>query len=265
MALDFKGLFFMKILFLIFILLLASCSSTDKKISDYSTLSTPLDQDYIDQLASVGSDYLSYGETKEIKLSQESLQFLTTIHERIMSNNELLLLQNTKPSFHVVINKAPFLFSLPGAQFYISSGLIEKYLKSEDLFVAAFAAEILKSDRNLYEKKMMIPLGFFSTEKMIQITRLKSDIKYKINEWTYFVLKRSGFDASAYLNWIQMQNRNTLDFSLYLGDTVGISKEEHLFKNFMAKQGIQGVERKMNEANSSKAFYKLLNNIVSKK
>ena len=36
-------------------------------------------------------------------------------------------------------------------------------------------------------------------------------------------------------------------------------------QNFMTKQGVLGVEKKFNEANSSKDFYKLLNNIVSRK
>ncbi|RPJ78518.1 MAG: hypothetical protein EHM20_03730 [Alphaproteobacteria bacterium] len=165
----------------------------------------------------------------------------------------------------MIINKTPFILSLPKAQFFISSGLVEKYLKSEELFVAALAAEILKSDRNLYEKKIMIPLGFYNTEKMLKLTRLKPETKYQVNEWTYFVLKRAGFDATAYLNWIQVQNRNTLDFSLHLGDAVGISKEEYVFKNFMTRQGVVGVEKKINEANSSKSFYKLLNNIASNK
>jgi hypothetical protein len=216
-------------------------------------------------LASAGADYLSYNGTKEIQLNKDSIQFLEIIYDRIVSNNELLLSQKLKPSFHVVQNKTPFIFSLPGVQFFISSGLIEKYLKSEELFVAALAAEVIRSNRNIYEKKMMIPLGFYSTEKMIQIARLKPETKYQLNEWTYFVLKRSRFDASAYLNWIQVQNRNTLDFSLHLGDVMGISKEEHLFKNFMAKQGIAGIEKKMNEANSSKVFYKLMSNVVSTK
>jgi len=78
---------------------------------------------------------------------------------------------------------------------------------------------------------MLIPLGFCTTEKMISITRIKPEIKNKVNEWAYFALKRAGFDPSAYLNWIQVQNRNTLDFSLYLGDAIGISREEYLFKN----------------------------------
>jgi hypothetical protein len=86
-----------------------------------------------------------------------------------------------------------------------------------------------------------------------------------VSEWTYFVLKRAGYDASAYLNWIQIQNRNTLDFAMYLGDSLIISKEEHLFKNFMTRQGVLGVEKRFNEANSSKNFYKLLNNVASRK
>jgi hypothetical protein len=52
---------------------------------------------------------------------------------------------------------------------------------------------------------------------------------------------------------------------MFLGDSVGISKEEHLFKNFMTKQGVLGVEKRFNEANSSKNFYKLLNNVASRK
>lgn len=251
----------MKTLFIFFILILSSCGSTDKNLKDFSRLSEPLTRDYVDHLSAMGSVYLNSDDVKVVKLRNESQQFLEQVFERIVINNEILLSKNHRPSFYFVINKTPFLFSLPNAQFFISSGLMEKYLKSEDLFVAALAAEIIKSDRNIYEKRLMIPLGYLSTERMIQITRLRPETKYKINEWSYFVLKRAGFDASAYLNWIQVQNRNTLDFSLYLGDAIGISKEEHLFKNFMTKQGVASVEKKINEANSSKAFYNLLNNI----
>jgi len=239
-----------------------ACTTAEKNTKDFSSLSEPANKDYIDHLASMGEVYLNSDDVKEVKLKNESIQLLDQIYERIISNNEILLTKLNKPKFHVIQNKTPFLFSLPKAQFFISSGLIEKYLKSEDLFVAALAAEIIKSERNIYEKRLMIPLGFMNTERMIQITRLRPETKFQLNEWCYFVLKRSGYDASAYLNWIQVQNRNTLDFSLYLGDAIGISKEEHLFKNFMTKQGIASVEKKLNEANSSRAFYNLLNNIV---
>lgn len=247
--------------FLVF-MFFAGCATTTKNISEYSNLGEPATKDYIDHLASMGDVYLTSEEVKEIKLKNESIQLLDQIYERIISNNEILLSKKNKPRFHVILNRTPFIFSLPKAQFFISSGLIEKYLKSEDLFAAALTAEIIKSDRNIYEKRLMIPLGYQNTERMILITRLRPETKFQLNEWCYFVLKRSGYDASAYLNWIQVQNRNTLDFSLYLGDAIGITKEEHLFKNFMTKQGLASAEKKINEANSSKAFYNLLNNIV---
>lgn len=252
----------MKTILLILIFTLSSCSTNPKNSKDYSLLSEPTSKDFVDHLAAMGPVYITSEDVKEVKLKSESIQFLEQVYERIITNNEVLLTRDGKPKFHIILNKTPFIFSLPRAQFFISSGLIEKYLKSEELFVAALSAEILKSARYIYEKRIMIPLGYYNTERMIQITRLRPETKYQINEWSYFVLKRSGFDASAYLNWIQVQNRNTLDFSLYLGDAIGISKEEHLFKNFMAKQGLASVEKKINEANSSKAFYNLLNNIA---
>lgn len=269
--LDLKGpnrgpIFFMKKLISLILIIagFVSCSSIQQESFQYNSIGLLQDKDYIDHLASAGKDYLFYEETKVIKLKPEVVVFLEEIHDRIITNNQMLLSQTEKPTFYVISHRSPFIFSLPRSQFFFSSSLIEKYLKSEELFVAAFTAEILKSSRAIYEKKIMLPLGFYSTEKMIQITRLKPETKLVVNEWTYFILKRAGYDSSAYLNWIQIQNRNTLDFSMYLGDALGISKEEHLFKNFMAKQGIIGVEKKINEANSSKIFYKLVNNISGK-
>lgn len=243
-------------------LLAASCSSSDTSTVNYATLGSLESRDYIDHLASAGKDYLNFEEVKTVKLNQTSITFLEGVYDRLVSNNQALLDVPEKPTFTVIQHKSPFIFSLPKSQFFFSSALIERYLKSEDLFVAAFSAEVLRSQKYIYEKNIMLPLGFYSTEKMIQLTRLKFETKEQVNEWTYFILKRAGYDASAYLNWIQMQNRNTLDFALFLGDPIGISREEHMFKSFLAKQGLSGVERKINEANSSKDFYKFVNNIV---
>ena len=259
----------MKKLFQIFIFIflstISACSSVSKNGLDYKGIGELQNKDYIDHLASAGGDYLSFDETQTVRLRPETLEFLEGIYERLVFNNQLILNVVEKPSFHIIQHKSPFIFSLPRSQFFISTALVERYLKSEELFVAALAAEILRSQRYIYEKTILLPLGFYSTEKMIRLVRLKPETKQLVNEWTYFILKRAGFDSSAYLNWIQVQNRNTLDFALFLGDSVGISKEEHLFKNFMTRQGVLGVEKKFNEANSSKNFYKLLNNIVSRK
>ena len=256
----------MKKTLLVLLFTLTSCSLfKGKEYVDYSHLGELSNKDFIDHLSSKAADYLGSEDVKEIKLKQDSRAYLDNLYDRLILNNEILLTKEHRPAFHFVVNKTPFIFSLPKAQFFISTGLIEKYLKSEELFVAALSSEILKSDRNIYEKKQIIPLGFISTEKMISITRLKLETKYQINEWSYYILLRSGFDASAFLNWIQVQNRNTLDFSLFLGDAIGISREEHFFKNFMTKQGIAGAEKYTSESNSSKLFYKLVSNVVSNK
>lgn len=273
MALIFKGLFLFimnklcKLFLLVFMgVLTLSCSSGSKENTlDYTGVGEIHNRDYIDHLAAAGNAYLNYEETKTIKLRPDTIEFLENIYERLVSNNELLLQRKEKPKFYIIEHKSPFLFSLPKSQFFFSTGLIERYLKSEELFVAAFAAEVLKSLRSIYEKTLMLPLGYYSTEKIISLTRLKAETKQQVNDWTYLILKRAGYDSSAYLNWIQVQNRNTLDFSLFLGDSIGISKEEQLFKNFITKQGVLGVEKRFNEANSSKDFYKLLNNVVSRK
>lgn len=245
---------------------LVSCSSNSKdETLDYTGVSELTEKDYIDHLASAGTAYLNFEETKTIKLRPDTIEFLETVYDRLVTNNQFILNRTERPKFFIIDNKSPFLFSLPKSQFFFSTSLIERYLKSEEIFVAAFAAEVLRSQRMMYEKTIMLPLGYFSTEKIIKLTRLKGETKQQVNEWTYLILKRAGYDSSAYLNWIQIQNRNTLDFSLFLGDSIGISKEEHLFKNFISRQGVMGVEKRFNEANSSKEFYKLLNNVVSRR
>ena len=252
----------MKIIFFLFLIIFSSCSSHNLFLQQAESLDSLSTKDYADFLSSTSKDYLSFEETKVIKLKTESLIYLENIYERLVSNNQVVLNNPEKATFNFVKSKIPFLFSLPGSQFFFSTALLERHLKSEGLFVAAFAAEVLRSQRLIYEKKILIPLGFYNSEKMINLTRLKLATKQKVNEWTYFILKRSGYDSSAYLNWIQVQNRNTLDFSVFISDPISLAKEEQLFKNFISKQGFLNIEKKLSESNSSKEFYKLLSNIA---
>lgn len=255
----------MKIQVIQFFILLAllSCSLEQRKSNNYLDLAELLPRDYTDQLSSLGDDYLRHEGVKEHRLGKNSQAYLEKVFNRIVTNNEIFFENNDRPQFHVIRDKTPFFFSLPGSRFYFSTGLFQKYLKSEELFISVLALEIVKSKHNVYEKKPMIPLGFCNTERMIQLTRVAAPYRYQLNEWGYLVLKRSGFDASVTLNWIQVQNRNVLDFAMLLGDTSSISREEHYFKNFMAKEGVATIERKTIEANSSKDFYQLMNQIAS--
>jgi hypothetical protein len=222
-----------------------------------------LTEDYTSQLASLGEDYIRNEKHKELRINKNMNEYLIRIFDRIISNNQIFFKNNERPEFHFIKDKTPFYFSLPGSHFYFSSGLFQKYLKSEELFVSVLAVEIVKSKRNIYEKKPSIPLGFCNTEKMIQLTRVSPANRIQLNEWGYLILKRSGYDASVTLNWIQVQNRNVLDFAMLLGETNSISREEQLFKSFLSKEGLQANERKTIEANSSKDYYKLMNQIAS--
>lgn len=246
--------------FIILILFLNSCAYFQKDVP-VNTHESITDQDYVEHYKYLGESYLNSSDIYVLSISQSSKEYLNRVFQRLVQNNEIILNKAKEIKVYIINNPTPFVFSLPGNHFFYSSGLFLKHMKSEELFVATFAAEILKSQKNIYEKKLFVPLGFMTTEKMIQLTKLKLDYKKRINEWSFQILKRAGYDGTAYLNWIQVQNRNSVDFALFLGDTSSIMSEEQSFKNFISSQGIMSVEKKINEANSSKEYYELLKEI----
>ncbi len=255
----------LKIIIFISLLWCFGCSNFQKLERDFSTIDQLASEDYIDHLGSLSQSYLLFSQSDIIKISKKSEQYLKEIHERIVKNNEIFLPKRETPVFYVLENSTPFMFSLPNSHFFISNSLISRFLKNEQLFVAALTREIIRSQRNIYEKKILINTGNISTDEIMKMMKLKSEIRFKINEWTYIVLKRTGYDASALLAWIQLQNKNPLDFSLYVGDRSVISREEFVFKNFLVSDKKASSEMAINyEVNSSKDFYNLLNDVKEK-
>jgi len=252
---------FKKIICLLFACFIASGCSFLKNTESQKKREAITDQDYLKHFSFLGDSYLQSSDVHVVNISQQSQEYIYKIFQRLVQNNELILTDVKEIKFYIISNPTPFIFSLPGNTFFYSSGLFLKHMKSEELFVATFAAEILKSQKNVFEKKVFIPLGFMTTEKMLQLTRVKPEYKKRINEWSFQILKRAGYDGTAYLNWIQVQNRNSIDFALYLGETSSIMNEEQMFKNFISSQGIMSVEKKLNESNSSKEYYNLLKEI----
>ena len=240
--------------------LLIGCSFF-KQESSNKKKETLTEQDYVKHYIYLGESYLNSSDVHIVTLTKQSKEYILKIFQRLVQNNELILSNANDINFYIINNPTPFLFSLPGNNYFYSSGLFLKHMKSEELFIATFAAEILKSQKNVFEKKIFIPLGFMTTEKMLQLTRLKPEYKKRINEWSFQILKRAGYDGTAYLNWIQVQNRNSIDFALYLGETNSIMNEEQMFKNFISSQGIMSVEKKLNESNSSKEYYSLIKEV----
>lgn len=219
------------------------------------------DRDYIDQLAAIGAHFIDSEEIKLEKLSPRSRAYLDDIYYRIVRNNELLLEQTTLPQINIIKDNTIFYFSLPKGQIYLSKGLVDKYFRSEELLVACLTHEIIRSHRALYEKKEIIPVGFMKIEKLLYLTRVSTEVKVEVNKLSYYAMKRAGYDANAYLNWLQTQNKNTLDFMLQQGETRNISREELAFKNFMVLEESGFTEMTDLDLNSSSGFYAFINEI----
>lgn len=217
------------------------------------------DKDYVQHLESLAYDYLNTPGIKFVKLSKNNIRYLRDIYNKITRNNELLLKKNFDPKFYVVKDPVPFFFSLPKGHFFFSLGLIKKYIKYEELLISVLTFEVIKTHLSLYKKTIIVPVGHITTERLLSLVRIPLSVKKEINKWTFYAMKRAGFDAYAYLNWLQTQNKNTLDFTLQLGDSQNISREEYMFKNFIVKQGMIVKDYKKYETNSSSDFYKLIN------
>ena len=215
--------------------------------------------DYIDHLNSLKVPYLESTEIKRMNLKSSSEKFLAEIASKILKKNELFFVSQVNPEFYIIENDAPFHFSLPGMKIFISSGLIKKYIKSEKLLYCLITFELIRSEKNIYKKNIIIPTGFISTRRMLSLLRLNIQEKVEIHKWAFYILKRVGIDTDNYLSWLQIQNRNSVDFSLQLGDISSISREESLFKAFIIKNTQKKIARQ--HEGSSRDFYRFVKNL----
>ena len=127
------------------------------------------------------------------------------------------------------------------------------------MLVCVLTYELVRSEKLLYPRQTIIPVGYLSLEKMINLNRLSLDENMDVHKWAHHLTIRSGFDGEYYLSWLQAQNRNTADFILQVGDANQISREESLFKAFLIKSTNE--EQVIPRKNSSKNFYTFINSI----
>lgn len=244
---------------------LASCSyfKRDKEkivdAVDFSKRAELTNDDYKVQLASLKKSYLNTQGINEIKINRRDTKYLEKIATEIQKQNELFFTTESRPEFTIVESDTPFHFSLPGKNIFISSGLINKYIKSEKLLYCLLIYELIRSEKGVYRKQFVIPTGFITSEKILSMMRLKIEDKVEIHKWAFYLLKRIGIDTDNYLSWLQIQNRNSVDFSMQLGDISVISREEALFKAFIIKN-TTNKSAKFHEG-SSKSFYRFVSSI----
>ena len=180
--------------------------------------------------------------------------------QNIIKKNELFFFNREKVDFKIVENNTPFYFSLPGRTIFLSSGLIEKYIKSEKLLYCLISYELIRIEKNLYNRISVVPTGSMTLERMMGASRLKMREKVEIHKWAFHVLNRAGIDVDNYLAWLQILNRNSIDFSLQLGDVRSISREESLFKAFLIKNSTK-VSSTTKYEGSSRNYYRFINSL----
>lgn len=215
-------------------------------------------QDFADHLASLKKPFLSTPGIKTLKspLAQKYLDKLTA---EIISKNETFFKNLKEATVTILDLDAPVHFSLPKGELFLSQGLISKYIKHESMLVSILSYELVRSENLLYPKQTMVPVGYLPLERMLSLSRLSLDEKMEIHKWAYYLTVRSGYDGEYYLSWLQIQNRNTADFILQVGDANLINREESLFKAFLIKTSTE--EEVPGKRNSSKTFYTFLNSI----
>lgn len=254
------GVFYFYIL-----LFLVSCSSftipfkTNKKNhlgGDYRAISS---EDYEDHLAFLKDPFLKNPEIKILKQDEQTKMYLESLTQDIISNNEIFFKKIKKGTITILDSESPLHFSLPKGQIFLSKGLISKYIKNESMLVCVLGFELVKSEKLLYPRQTVIPSGYISVEKMLNLNRLTLNEKMEVHKWAYHLTIRSGYDGEYYLTWLQTQNRNTADFIFQIGDANQISREESLFKAFLIKVDVE--EKIIPKNISSKNFYKFINRV----
>lgn len=216
--------------------------------------------DYVDHLEAFEGFYLNSNDVELFNVNPREERYLASIADDIRTNNELFFTSSAAPSFKVVKSDIPFHFSLPGLKIFVSSGLISKYIKNEKLLYSVLAYELVRSEKNIYRKVQIVPTGYMPTSRILSLLKLNTDEKVETHKWAYYALKRVGVDTDIYLSWLQIQNRNSADFSLQLGDTSSISREESLFKAFIIENANKKTSQTKYER-SSKDFYAFVNRI----
>jgi hypothetical protein len=247
------------------ILLGSSCSGivvpfkSNKKIDLASGYSAMSGQDFEDHLASLKHPFMKSPGVKIYGLNEATQKYIENLISDIIGNNEIFFKKLKKGTVTIIDSEAPLHFSLPKGEIFLSRGLITKYLKNESMLVCVLSYELVRSEKMLYPRQTIIPIGYLSLEKMIGLSRLSLDEKMEVHKWSHHLTIRSGFDGEYYLSWLQAQNRNTADFILQVGDVNQINREESLFKAFLIKSTNE--EQVIHRKESSKSFYTFINRI----
>jgi hypothetical protein len=215
--------------------------------------------DFADALSSLKAPFLATPGVKQAKLDAFTTAYFHELLTEIIARNEIFFKELKGAQVTVLDTDSPLHFSLPKGEIFLSRGLLGKYMKHESMLVSILAYELVRSEKLLYPKETLVPIGYVTIERMLLLSRLSLDEKMEVHKWAHHLTVRSGYDGEYYLSWLQTQNRNTADFILQVGDPNIITREESLFKSFLIKNQLD--DKLSVKKNSSKKFYSLMNRI----
>lgn len=254
----------LKLSFILYLLVFHGCSlfKSSEDINRMPENFIPMDNsDYLQYFEFLGKQFKA--KNKEIKLSAQSQKYLIKIVDKLVVNNEHFY-RNKKEFDIIFVNSTePFYFSLPPNTIVISSELIQKYIEHESFFICVLVFEMIRLEKSLFQKSTLAPQLDFTNNDLLKLLRIPLEVRIESNKWAYYQMTRSHFDQDQYLSWLQVINRNHLDFYAMLGDTSLIFKEESSFKEFLAIN--YGKNRGLRvQSNSSKDFYAFIRELRQK-
>jgi hypothetical protein len=216
-------------------------------------------KDYEDHMAGLKGPFLNSPGVKIYQLNDATQKYIVSLVSDIIANNEIFFKKLKSGKITILDTESPLHFSLPKGEIFLSRGLITKYMKTESMLVCVLSFELVRSEKLLYPRQTIVPIGYVTLERMLNLNRLGLNEKMEVHKWAHHLTVRSGFDGEYYLSWLQSQNRNTADFLLQVGDANQITREESLFKAFLIKSTNE--EQIIARKNSSKSFYTFINRI----
>ncbi len=232
--------------------LISSCALNEKPIYPYNQLRSLEVEDYESHYSSIAANFVRNNKRYILPSSRSSKRYLKRIAAKVFTNNEGILKADSELKFYWLKDKRPIVFSLPGGYIFMSDGLLRNYVRNEDVFISIVTYEILKSHLTIYKKQIMIPFKDVDLKTVLKLSDIDLITRNKMNILTYEVLKRSGYDPEARLLWIQLLNKNSIDFSLLYDNPSILPKEEYLFKNYVSTKREGGLEF---ERSASRQFY----------
>ncbi len=155
-------------------------------------------EDYSDHLALLRDPFLATPGVNKSRLDKVTEDYFRELLSEIITRNEIFFRELKSARITILNAEAPLHFSLPRGEIFISRGLLAKYIKHESMLVSILAYELVRSEKLLYPKQTLVPVGYVTMDRMIKLSRLSLEEKMEVHKWAHHLTLRSGYDGEYY-------------------------------------------------------------------